>query len=147
MTQVIEPAVRDSGPTTSTSTPDRPSRAAWWAGWIISAIPILWMGVLGTVFALTNRAMVEQSMANYGYAVSTVIPIQIIAVACVILYAIPRTALLGAILLTGYLGGATATHVRAGEAWFFPVVFGVLVWLGLVLREPRLREMVLLRKG
>ena len=56
-----------------------------------------------------------------------------------ILYAIPQTAVLGAILLTGYLGGAVATHVRAGEPWFFPVIFGVLVWLGLFLRDPRRR--------
>lgn len=147
MTQVIESVVRDNGARETTSSrPAGPSKAAWWAGWVISAIPILWMGVLGTVFALTNRAMVEESMGKYGYAASTVIPIQVVAIVSVILYAIPRTAVLGAILLTGYLGGAVATHVRAGEPWFFPVIFGVLVWLGLFLREPRLRSLVPLQK-
>jgi len=123
-----------------------PKGKAWWAGWIISAIPILWMGVLGPVFMLTNRPMVEENMAKYGYASSTLLPIHVAALASVILYAIPRTAVLGAILLTGYLGGAVATHVRAGEPWFFPVVFGVLVWLGIYLRDPRLRLLVPLRK-
>jgi hypothetical protein len=65
---------------------------------------------------------------------------------CVILYAIPRTAVLGAILLTGYLGGAVATHVHAAEWWFMPVVFGILVWLGLYLRDPRVRELAPLRR-
>jgi hypothetical protein len=124
----------------------KPSKAARWAGWIISAIPILWMGVLGTVFALTQRAMVEESMTKYGYPVSTIIPIHIVAVLCVILYAIPRTAVLGAILLTGYLGGAVATHVQKSERWFFPVIFGVLIWLGLYLRDLRVRELAPLRK-
>jgi hypothetical protein len=126
--------------------PARVPRKAWWAGWIISAIPILWMGVAGPVFMLTQRAMVEESMAKYGYPASTLIPIHIAALASVILYAIPRTTVLGAILLTGYLGGAVATHVRAGEPWFFPVVFGALVWLGIYLRDPRLRSLVPLRK-
>jgi hypothetical protein len=65
----------------------------------------------------------------------------------VILYAIPQTAVLGAILLTGYLGGAVSTHVRAGEPFFFPVIVGVLVWLGLVLRDPRLRSLAPLRRA
>ena len=148
MTQVMEPAVRSNGvnETTTTIQPARPSKGARWAGWIISAIIILWMGVLGTVFALTNRAMVEESMATYGYPTSIVIPLQVVAVASVILYAIPHTAMLGAILLTGYLGGAVATHVRVGEPWFFPAVVGVLVWLGLYLRDLRVRALVPLRK-
>ena len=124
----------------------RVSRAAWWTGWVLSGIVILWIGVLGTVFAVTMRAMVQENMAKYGYPASTVVPIQVVAVACVILYAFPRTAVLGAILLTGYLGGAVSTHVRAGDPWFLAVVFGVLVWLGLYLRDPRLRELIPLRR-
>jgi hypothetical protein len=75
------------------------------------------------------------------------VPVLIIEILCVILYAIPQTAVLGAILLTGYLGGAVATHVHAGEPWFFPVIMGVIVWLGLVLRDPRLRELAPLRRA
>jgi hypothetical protein len=104
------------------------------------------MGVLGPVFALTNRALVEEGMAKYGYPASSVMPLQIVAFVCVVLYAIPQTAVLGAILLTGYLGGAVATHVRAGDPWFLPIIFGVFVWLGLFLRDPRLRALVPLRR-
>jgi hypothetical protein len=123
-----------------------PSKAAWWTGWVISGLVILWIGVAGLIFALTQRAMVEENMAKYGYVGQTVLAIQVVATICVILYAIPRTAVLGAILLTGYLGGAVSTHVRFGDAWFFPIIFGVLVWLGLYLRDPRLRALVPFRK-
>ena len=138
MTQTIEYA----GPDTR---PPRRSKS-WWAGWVISAIPILMMGVLGAVILLFNRAMAEEGNAKYGYPAGVTVPLLIVEIICVILYAIPQTAVLGAILLTGYLGGAVATHVRAGEPWFFPVIVGVLIWLGLYLRDPRLRSLVPLRK-
>ena len=125
----------------------RVGRGPWWTGWIISGLVILWIGVVGLIFALTQRQMVEKNMATYGYTGSTVLAIQVIAIACVILYAVPRTAVLGAILLTGYLGGAVSTHVRAGDAWFLAVIFGVFVWLGLFLREPRLRALIPFRKS
>ena len=151
MTQVMEPTARNNGVTeparaAATPAPARPSRAAFVAGWILSAIVILWMGVLGIVIVLTNRAMMTEGMTQYGYPASSVIPILVAELIAVTLYAIPRTAVLGAILLTGYLGGAVATHVRASEPWFFPVIFGVLVWLGLYLRDPRVRALVPLRK-
>ena len=140
MTQVLEPPGRATG--------SRPtvSKKAFWAGWIISAIPILMMGVLGLAIFLFNRSVMEDGMKKHGYPPGAALGIFIVEMVCVILYAIPRTAVLGAILLTGYLGGAVATHVRASEPWFFPVIMGVLVWLGLYLRDPRLRELVLLRK-
>ena len=125
----------------------RPSKAAFWIGWVLSAIPIAMMGGLGTVFLITNRPMVQEGMTKYGYPASAAVPVLIIEILCVILYAIPQTAVLGAILLTGYLGGAVATHVHAGEPWFFPVIMGVIVWLGLVLRDPRLRELAPLRRA
>jgi hypothetical protein len=153
MTQTITPtAAGDAAPartmtTTTASDSPRVSKGAWWAGWILSGLVILWIAVIGTVFSLTMPEMVEQNMAKYGYPASTVTPIHIVAVACVILYAIPRTAVLGAILLTGYLGGAVATHVRFGDAWSLPVIFGVLVWLGLFLRDRRVRDLIPLRKA
>ena len=145
MTQVIDPAVRNNGVTETTMTA-RPSKAARWAGRIISTLIILLMGVLPVVLLLTNRAMIEEGTAKQGYPANVAIPILIVEIICAILYAIPRTAVLGAILLTGYLGGAVATHVRASEPWFIPVIVGVLVWLGLYLRDPRLRELAPLRK-
>jgi len=70
----------------------------------------------------------------------------ILELACTIIYAIPRTAVLGAILLTGYLGGAILTHLRIGDPFWNPIIPGVLVWLGLYLRDPRLRALAPLRK-
>ena len=69
----------------------------------------------------------------------------IVEVVCAVIYAIPQTSILGAILLTGYLGGAVSTHVRAGEPFFLALIVGVLVWLGLYLRDERLRALVPLR--
>jgi len=129
------------------ATPPAPvSRAAWWTGWIISAIPLLMMGGMGAAIMLFSRGMARDGMTKYGYPASSAIPILIVEVVCAILYAIPRTAVLGAVLLTGYLGGAVATHVHAGEAWVFPVIFGVLVWLGLYLRDRRVRDLLPLRR-
>ena len=141
MTQTIEYA----GPETR---PPRRSKA-WWAGWVISAIPILMMGVLGAVILLFNRAMAEEGNAKYGYPRGVTVPLLIIEIICVILYAIPQTAVLGAILLTGYLGGAVCTHVRVANPLFshtlFPTYLGVLLWGGLLLRDPRLRALLPLR--
>jgi hypothetical protein len=80
--------------------------------------------------------------------VAVILPLGIVLLACTLLYLFPKTAVLGAILLTGYLGGAVNTHVRASGSWFeilFPVVFGIIVWLGLYLRDARLRTLVPLR--
>ena len=152
MTEVQEPATNGdeklvyASRGVATARPaTEPSRAAWWAGWIISAIPILMMGVLGAFILLFQRAVAEEGNAKYGYPASATVPMLVVEIMCVILYAVPRTAVLGAILLTGYLGGATATHVRAGEPFVIPVVVGVLVWLGLYLRDLRVRSLVPLR--
>ena len=71
--------------------------------------------------------------------------IGIIEITCAILYAIPRTAVLGAILMTGFLGGAIASHVRIGEAFHIPLILGLLVWLGLLLRDARMHDLLPLR--
>lgn len=116
-------------------------------GWVISAIPILMMGVGGVVMLLTNPGMVAEGLEKQGYPPHLATTILIVEVGSALLYAIPRTAVLGAILLTGYLGGATATHVRVQEVeWFIPVLFGVLVWLGVFLRDQRLRALLLFRR-
>ena len=71
----------------------------------------------------------------------------VIEITCTVLYLIPRTSMLGAVLLTGYLGSATATHMRIGDAWIIPVLLGVLLWLSLFLREPRLRQLLPIRRS
>jgi hypothetical protein len=82
-----------------------------------------------------------------GWSEASVGGVAILELTCVALYVFPRTAVLGAVLLTAYLGGATATHVRVGESFAAPVVLGVLAWLGLYLREERLKALVPLRRS
>ncbi len=116
-------------------------------GWVFSAIPILMMAGGGTAMFFTNQSAVAKGLADHGYPPSLAGTILALEIGCAVIYAIPQTAVLGAILLTGYLGGAVATHVRVGETqWIFPVLFGVLVWLGLVLRDKRLRVLLPIRR-
>jgi DoxX-like family len=121
------------------------SKKMLWAGRIISALPVLLM-VFGGTFGLLRPAMAMPGFLHYGYPERVFLPICILEIVCAVAYAIPQTSVLGAILLTGYLGGATATHVRAGEPIFFvPVILGVVVWGGLYLRDGRLRALIPLR--
>jgi len=113
----------------------------------MSALPALFLLVDGAM-KLVQPEVVVKTTVDLGYAEAVILPLGIVLLACTILYLIPRTAMLGAILLTGYLGGAVATHVRAGHGPFeilFPVVFGALLWGGLVLRDRRIRELIPLR--
>src|SRR5690349_18406163 len=99
--------------------------------------------LFGFTWAMLKPDEVKKQMAPYGYPEQSIQIILYVELGCILLYAIPQTAVLGAILLTGYLGGATATHIRQGEPqWFFPVVMGVLVWLGIFLRDARVRALV-----
>lgn len=116
-----------------------------WAGRAVTAL-VLVPFAMGVVFSLTNPQAAAEGMAKAGWPAGsngTILPLMIGSVA---LYLIPQTAVLGAILLTGYLGGAVATHLRVGEAPTAAVVVGVLAWLGLWLREPRLRQLTPLRR-
>jgi DoxX-like family len=121
------------------------SKKMLWAGRIISALPVLLM-VFGGTFGVLKPAAAMPGFVHYGYPEKVFLPICILEIACAVIYAIPRTSVLGAILLTGYLGGATATHVRVSEPLFFvPVILGVLIWGGLYLRDGRLRGLIPLR--
>jgi hypothetical protein len=121
-------------------------KAMRWAGRIISAIPVLFLGV-GGLFACFNPAQIKEGTAHLGYPDRLVPVVLALEIGCAVLYAVPQTAALGAILMTGYLGGAVASHVRVGEGKFVvPVVVGVLVWLGLFLRDARVRTLVPLRR-
>ena len=123
-------------------------RRTVWTGRIVTWLPALFLLVDGLAKLFKPRQVVEGTV-KLGYSESVIIPLGIILIACTVLYLIPRTAVLGAILLTGYLGGAVATHVsRLGDGWFgvvFAVTFGVLLWLGLYLRDARIRELLPLR--
>jgi DoxX-like family len=115
-----------------------------WAGRIVTALPVL-LFVFTGMFGLRKPDIAREGFAHYGYPAGALVRITIVELACAIVYAIPRTSVLGAILLTGYLGGATATHVRVGEPFFLPIVVGVVVWLGIFLRDGRLRVLIPLR--
>ena len=112
-----------------------------WAGRIISALPVL-MLLMSAAFKFAKPPEVIEGFTKMGWSGDIALALGIVEVACTILYIVPQTAVLGAILLTGYLGGAIATHVRIGEQFIMPVLLGVLVWLGLYLRDRRLRAIV-----
>ena len=123
------------------------STGARWAGWVLSGLPALFL-LLDGVMKLFKPPVVVETTVKLGYAEEVIVALGIVLLACTILYLIPRTAVLGAVLLTGYLGGAVATHVRAGDEVFpivFPVIVGAMVWGGLVLRDGRLRALLPLR--
>ena len=120
------------------------SNGRLWGGRIMSWLPALFLLIDG-VMKLFKPAVVVEATVKLGYPENTILPIGIVLTVCTIVYLIPRTAVLGAILLTGYLGGAVATHVRVGEGLFpvsFPIIFGVLLWGGLYLRNNRLRSLI-----
>ena len=119
-----------------------------WTGYIISALPSLFL-LLDALGKFVRPEAVVTGTVDLGYQQSVILPLGVILLACTLLYIIPKTSVLGAILLTGYLGGAVATHLRIGSPLFthqlFPVYLGVLIWLGLYLRDARLRSLLPLR--
>ena len=121
-----------------------------WAGYIVSAIPALFL-FLDAIGKFIKPEAVVKGTTELGYSESVIFPLGVVLFVSTLLYVIPRTSLLGAILLTGYLGGAVATHVRIGNPVFthilVPVYIGFLLWLGLYLRDGRLRELVPLRSN
>jgi hypothetical protein len=121
------------------------SKTIVWAGRIMSGLVVLFM-LLDSVSHLLKPKQVIDAFVRIGFPVNLSVTLGIIALVCVVFYAIPRTSIFGAILLTGYLGGAVATHLRAGSSLFgetlFPVYFGILVWGGLFGRDARLRELI-----
>lgn len=124
------------------------SKSLLWAGRIVSVLPILFL-LLDGIMKLFKPAFVVEATVNLGYPENVIVPIGIVLTVCTLLYALPRTAILGAILLTGYLGGAVATHVRVSGGLFpvaFAITFGVLVWGGLWLRDDRVRALIPLRQ-
>jgi hypothetical protein len=121
-----------------------------WAGRIISAVVVLFM-LFDSITKLMRVDAVMKATVKIGYSADLIPIIGLILLVCTIIYVIPATSILGAVLLTGYLGGAVATNLRIGSPLFtntlFPVYFGILVWGGLFLRERRLRALLPLRKG
>jgi hypothetical protein len=124
------------------------SNARLWGGRIASGIPALFLLVDGAMKLVKPTVVVETTM-QLVYPEGVIVPLGLVLLASTILYLVPRTAVLGAILVTGYLGGAVATHVRVGNGAFellFPVIVGALVWAGLVLRNPRVADLLPLER-
>ena len=118
--------------------------ATRWTGYVMTILPSLFLLLDGVMKLFKPRFVVEATM-QLGYQESAILPIGIVLVICTVLYLLPITSVLGAILLTGYLGGAVATHVRAGQGSFpiiFPVIIGALIWGGLYFRDHRLRNLI-----
>lgn len=123
------------------------SKGRLWAGRIIGGLPALFL-LVDAIMKFVKPEPVVKETVRLGYPESVIIGLGIVLLVSTILYLIPQTSILGAILLTGYLGGAVATHVRMQEGWFsilFPVVFGALLWCGLWLRDERLQKLIPLR--
>ena len=133
--------------TTAVTPAPNVSKGGLWTGRLISGLVVLFM-LFDCITKILRLAQVVDATVKVGYPASTVLPIGVTLLICVILYIIPRTSILGAVLIVGYLGGAVATNVRASQPAFnsaFAITFGVLTWLGLYLREPRLRALVPLK--
>lgn len=115
-------------------------------GWVLTALLGLLLTFSTTMKFLRPPEMIEQFEGVLGYPARLAAPIGFVELACVVLFLVPRTAVLGAVLLTGYLGGAVATHVRVGDPFIVPVIVGVVVWLAIFCREPRVRALLPLRR-
>jgi hypothetical protein len=123
----------------------RPARGALWTGRILSGLAVLFLAFDAAVKLLALPAAVEGT-AQLGYPVSVIQAIGLIEAACLVAYLVPRTAIIGAVLWTGYLGGAIASHVRLDHPLFthtlFPVYVAALLWVGLGLRDRRVRALL-----
>jgi len=131
--------------TTASPAPVSIPKGRLWTGRVIS-----WICILFLLFDASMKIILEhhtiESSAKVGWPVQTLQPLGFVLLIITILYAVPRTAILGAVLLSAWLGGATAENLRAGFPLWFSVVFGILVWLGLWLRDERLRSHLPVRR-
>lgn len=124
---------------------NKATKAQTVAGWIIGIIPCLLL-LFSSVMKFVRPPGFSEGMEHIGWTESKATGLGIIELVCTLVYLVPRTSALGAILLTGYMGGAIATHLRVGDPYFVQPVIGIMLWMGLYLREPRLRFLLPLRQ-
>jgi hypothetical protein len=117
-----------------------------WTGRVVTGVVSL-LFLFSGVMKLVGGPEVKEGMAHLGLAESLMIPLAILEIACTAVYLIPATSVLGAVLLTGYIGGAICTHWRVGDPVLGQVVIGLVIWLGIYLREPRLKALLPLRRA
>ena len=127
-----------------------PGAAARWTGRIMSGLAVAFL-LMDAVMKFVKPEVVIKGTVELGFSDNVILPLGVVLLVSTLLYAFPRTAVLGAILLTGYLGGAVCTHVRVGNPLFshvlFPTYLGALIWGGLLLRDSRLRTLLPIRKN
>jgi hypothetical protein len=116
-----------------------------WTGRVITVLVSL-LFLFSAAMKFMGGAEVKEGMAHLGLPESMIIPLGILEAACTVIYLIPATSVLGAILLAGYIGGAICTHWRVGDPFLPQVAIGLVIWLGIYLREPRLKALIPLRK-
>jgi hypothetical protein len=122
-----------------------PSKTLLWAGRVLSFLPVFALVMSAGMKFAKPPEVVKSFVEQFGYLESALLAIAAVELLCAVLYVIPQTAVLGAILCTGYLGGAIATHVRIGDNFIPPLVLGIMLWAGLWLRDPRLKALLPLR--
>jgi hypothetical protein len=125
--------------------PQVPSKTARWIGYILTTIPVL-MLVMSAVMKLLKPQPVVDGFVHLGIPLGLVAGLGVLELLCTVIYLIPATSILGAILLTGYLGGAILTTLRVGDAYYGAALLGISLWAGLYLREPKLRSLIPFRK-
>src|SRR5712664_2992885 len=121
-------------------------RTIAWTGGTISILVAL-VFLVSAFMKIRGGEEVAQGIANLGLPESLLVPLSILEISCVVIYLIPATSVLGAILLTGYIGGAICTHLRVGDPFYIQIAIGIFVWLGVYLRESRLRALIPLRRS
>ena len=123
----------------------QPSTKRRWAGRVVTALPVLFL-IFDLAIKIAHIQPVTDAFARLGVPDHLAVTVGVLELVCLLIYLIPQTAVLGAILCTGFLGGAIMLHVRVGDPLFshilFPVYIGGLLWAGLYLRDPRLRELI-----
>lgn len=127
-----------------------PTKTSFFAGWVLTILPSLlfvFSGAMKLVAHFSQNPDLLKGFSDLQIPTKLILPIGIIEIVCLVIYLIPKTAVFGAILLTGYMGGAILTHLRVGDAVIMQVLVGVVVWIALYLREPRLRVIAPLRRG
>jgi hypothetical protein len=110
-------------------------------GWILTGLVGLFMIGASGVPKFFDFPGKNEMMAKMGLPLELLPTLGMLEIAVTLIYLIPRTSFLGAILMTGYLGGAIITHLRVGDPWFFPLIVGILAWLGLALRQPAIFQL------
>jgi hypothetical protein len=121
--------------------PAAPSKAQVWTGRVLTALPALLL-MFSAVMKLMKAPAVVEGFAHFGLPGQLMVPLGILEFLCAVVFLIPQVSVLGAILLTGYLGGATLTNLRIGDSVIMPVLIGMVAWGGLFLRDPRLRALL-----